>query len=228
MKKKIFIFIVFVVGIFAFAGCGKPKLNLSQYIIEQRENLFTANDDLYSVSFSTGMREKEYNFDGIVNEKTPFGVLTLSKNNNQPLANDTYTYVVKINDQSYTGFLEKSNSNNSYVADLEVSTIGNELINVQISFTGYTFNKDLVNTSSEFNVDSNSALNIAQKELSKEINNLLEDKNTKIEVVMKVMKDYSATELKNYYWYIGIISTNGDTLGILIDANTGNIIAKKV
>jgi hypothetical protein len=42
------------------------------------------------------------------------------------------------------------------------------------------------------------------------------------------MKDYSSYEIKNYYWYVGIISTNGDTMGVLLDANTGEDIAKKV
>lgn len=229
MKKKIFVFIMFAICLLSFSACGKKNnLDLSKYVIEQRENLFTANDDLYSVSFSTGLRETDYNFDGVVNEKTPFGVITFTRNNNLPLANDTYTYVVTINEQCYTGFLEKSNTNNSYTTDLEVSTIGDETINVQISFTGYTFNQNLVNTSSEFQVDTNTALDIAQKELKEDINNLLSNKNVKIEVVMKIMKDYSSAELKNYYWYVGIISTNGDTLGILIDANSGDIIAKKV
>lgn len=218
---------MFALCVFAFVGCGKSKINLNDYLIEQRENLFTASDDLYSVSFSTGTRETDYNFDGIINEKVPFGVLTLTRNENLPLANDTYTYIVTINEQTFTGFLEKGN-NNSYSADLEVNTVGDETINVQISFTGYTFNQDLTNTSSSFQVDSTTALNIAQDELGEDIENLLKDKNVKIEVVMKLMKDYSSEELKNYYWYVGIISTNGDTLGILIDANTGDIIAKKI
>ena len=187
--------------------------------------MFTASDELYNVSFSTGTREKDYNFDGVINEKVPFGVLTLSRNENLPLANDTYTYLVTINNKTYTGFLEKAN-NNSYSADLEVNTMGDEYVNVQISFTGYTFNKDLTNVSSNFEVDSSLALNIAKDELRQNIKNLL--KHDKIEVVMKLMKDYSSEELKNYYWYIGIISTDGNTLGILIDTNSGEIIAKKV
>lgn len=228
MKKKIFVFIMFAVCLITFSACKKTELDLKNYVIEQRENLFTASDDLYNVSFSTGLRESDYNFDGIVNEKVPFGVLTLTRNNNLPLANDTYTYVVTINEESYTGFLEKSNTNNSYTTDLEVNTTGDEIINVQISFTGYTFNQNLTNTSSEFQVDTNTALDIAEKELKDDINNLIQDKNVKIEVVMKIMKDYSSAELKNYYWYVGIISNNGDTIGILIDANSGEIIAKKV
>ena len=137
-------------------------------------------------------------------------------------------YIVKIDDKSYSGFLQKSNNDNSYSADLEVNTIGNEKINVQVSFTGYTFNKDLENISANFQVDHTSALKVAQKELKQNIKTLLSDKNNKIEVVMKVMKDYSNEELKNYYWYVGIISTNGESMGILIDASNGEVIAKKV
>ena len=111
MKKKFFLIILFVACTLAFVGCSKSEINLKDYLIEQRENLFTANDDLYSVTFSTGSREVDYNFDGVVNEKTPFGVLTLSRNDNLPLANDTYTYIVSINDQTFTGFLEKTNNN---------------------------------------------------------------------------------------------------------------------
>ena len=45
---------------------------------------------------------------------------------------------------------------------------------------------------------------------------------------MKILKDHSDSELKTYYWYIGVVATNGETLGILIDANSGEIIAKNV
>ena len=176
MKKKFLIVALLCLCVFGFVGCGKNKINLADYLIEQRENLFTANDNLYAVTFSTGLREQDYNFDGVINEKVPFGVLTLSRNDNLPLANDTYTYLVTINEQTYSGFLEKGN-NNSYSADLEVNTIGDETINVQISFTGYTFNKDLSNTSADFNVDSPTALNIAQQELNENLENLLKDKN---------------------------------------------------
>ena len=226
MKKKILIFFTLAFCLLTLSACGKSDINLSNLIIEERQNLFVANDDLYSVSFSTGNRESDYNLDGVVNKMVPFGVICLSRNDNEPLANDTYTYVVKINDNSYTGFLQKGNDN-SYCADLEVNTTGDETINVQISFTGYTFNQNLANVSKDFQVDAETAIKVAEKELKENINNLTSDKNIKLEVVMKIVKDYSS-ELKNYYWYVGIVATNGETLGILISTSTGEIIAKKV
>jgi len=228
MKKKILLFIAIVSCLFTLVGCKSSSTNLCEHLIENREHLFVGNDALYSVTFSTGTRESNYNFDGVINEHVPFGILTLSRIDNLSLANDTYTYIVTINEETYTGFLEKDTSDNSYSADLEVNLTGEENVNAQISFTGYTFNKDLENLSSQFQVDNKTALNIAQKELKSNLKSLLSDKNIKIEVVMKIMKDYSHEELKNYYWYVGILATNGETLGILIDANSGDIIAKKV
>ena len=69
---------------------------------------------------------------------------------------------------------------------------------------------------------------IAEKELKQPINNILKNKNVKIEMVAKIMKDHSSADLKNYYWYVGVISTNGDSLGVLISTTTGEIISKKV
>lgn len=227
MKKKILILLLFIFGITTLSACGKNKINLADYVIEERESLYTAHDDIYSVSLSSGLRENNYALDGIVNEMVDFSILTLNRNDNQPLANDTYTYIVKINEDTHTGFLTKSEINNTYSTDLEISIPKDSVINVKISFTGYTFDKDLENTSNSFNVDKNSALNIANEQLKNDIDNLLSNKNTKIEVVIKLLKD-STNEINNYYWYVGIVSTNGETLGILIDANTGDIIAKKV
>lgn len=228
MKKKILVFMMLIVSVFSLSACGKSKINLADYLIEERTTLFTAYDEVYSSTLSSGLREKDYNFNGVVDTKVDFAILTLSRKDNQPLANDTYTFIVNINGTPHTGFLTKNETNNSYSTDLGIKVNPTDEVNVQISFTGYTFNQDLTNTSNSFNVDSGTALSIANKELAEEIKNITSDKNVKIEAVMKILKDNSNLETESYYWYVGVISTNGETLGILIDANTGDIIAKKV
>lgn len=212
----------------SFSACGNADINLKDYLIEERNNLFYAEDDLYSVTFSTGRREQNYGLDGTINEMVDFGVITLARLDNNPLADDTYTYTIKINDQTYTGFLEKSNYDNTYSIDIETSAPNDATVSIQITFTGYSFNQEMSNVSNNFGVDKDAALEIANSELKEDLNNITSDKNNKIEVLMKILKDYSNGEVKNYYWYIGIISTNGDTLGILINASNGEIIAKKV
>lgn len=228
MKKKILTFLLLAVTILSFTGCGKNNVDLSNYLIEERNTLYTAQDDLYTVTLSNGLREENYSLDGVVGNMVDFAVLTLVKNNSDPLANDTYSYTVTVNENTYTGELVKSETDNSYSADLGINIPTDSTINVKITFTGYVFDKELENTYSSFAVDKNKAIEIANKELKTELENLTADKNNKIEVVMKLLKDHSNSELKTYYWYIGIISTSGETLGILIDANSGDVIAKKV
>ena len=227
MLKKLSVICVALIGMFCFTGCGKNKIHIADYIIEERETLFTANDDLYNVSLCSGKRELNYNLDGVVNNLTDFAILSISRNNNKNMANDTYAYIVTVNAENFTGFLTKSEIDNTYCSDLEIAIPADAVINVKISFTGYTFDKDLTNTSNSFAVDKDTALNIANEELCENVENLIKNKSN-IEVVTKILKDYSSVELKNYYWYVGIVASNGETLGILIDSNTGNIIAKKV
>ena len=226
MKKKFLIFMALLVGVVSLTACGKSNINLANYLIEERNNLFTAADDLYCVSFSTGMREENYQFDGEVGNKVEFGVITFARNDREPMANDNYTYLLTVGEESFTGFLEKSPVDNTYSVDIGKTATDDALVSIQITFTGYSFNKEMSCTSKEFAVDKNAALEIANKNLSDELKNICADKNNKIEVVMKIMKDYS-TENKTYFWYVGVVSTNADTLGILIDANSGDVVAIK-
>ena len=226
MKKKFLIMFMLVVGIFGFTACKKNEISLQNYLIEERQNLFVASDELYTVTLSSGMREVNYNFDGIVGEKTNFSILSLYRKDGKTLSNDNYSYVVTLNDETLTGFLEKSQIDNSYSIDLAKEITTDATINVQISFTGYSINKDLTNISNNFNVDNKTAITIANDQLKENIENIT--KNNQIEVVTKILSDNSNAEINSYYWYVGVISTSGETMGVLIDANSGEILAKKV
>ena len=227
MKKKFLIMMLLVVTLFSFTACKKNEINLQNYLIEDRQNLFTANDNLYTVTLSTGLREVNYCFDGVVNEKTCFAVLSLNRNDKKPLANDNYSYTITINEEILTGFLEKSQVDGSYSVDLEKEISTDAIINVKVSFTGYSINQDLTNISNNFNVDNSTALTIANEQLKNDAQNLV-DSNSSIEVVTKILTDNSAGDINNYFWYVGVIASNGETMGVLIDANSGEILAKKV
>ena len=227
MKKKIFVFALLFVGVLCLSACGKSDIDLGNYLIESRETLYTASDELYTVTFSSGTREQDYSLDGVVNEMVPFGVLTITRIDGEPLANDTYSYTLTMGENSFNGEMEQS-SGTIYYADLEAVPNDGDEITVTINFTGYTFSSPLENATSNFTVDRASAISIANEELQESVQNIMSDSNTKIEVVSKVLKDYSTSDTARYYWYIGVVSTNGETLGILIDATTGEIISKKV
>lgn len=226
MKKKILILFLAICSL-TLVACGNKGLTLKDYLIEERQTLYTAQDDLYTASFSSGMRENNYSFDGVKNDMVEFGIICFARTDSKTMAKDHYAYTVKINEQTYTGNLQQSELDNSYSADIQVCAPAGATVSVQIDFTGYTFNKEMANTTAEFAIDHNKALDIAGKELKQSMKNLSSDKNNKMEAVMKIVKDTS-TEASHYYWYVGVVSTNGDVLGVLVDSTTGEIIAKKV
>ncbi|MCQ2564613.1 MAG: hypothetical protein MJ152_01980, partial [Clostridia bacterium] len=182
MKKKLLVIFSLMICAIFFTACGKNDLDLSKFLIEERQTLFTAQDSLYCVSFSSGKREANYALDGVVNEMVDFGILTIARLNSDPMANDTYNYTININEESYKGTLAKSQIDNSYATDIEILAPADATVSVHISFTGYTFESALENTSSQFQVDSNAALQIASAELKDGINGLAKD--SKIEAVM--------------------------------------------
>lgn len=229
MKKKILICAMIMLSSCMFFACGGSKnIDISKYTIEERTHLFSAQDDIYSLTLSSGLRENNYALDGIKNEMVDFSVLSLSKLDGSSLSNDTYTYVLTINEETHTGYLEKSEVDNSYNIDLGLNISADDTISAKITFTGYCFENNLVNVSNEFVVNKSEAINTANKELKKELKEITSDKNNKIETIIKIVKDYSTSEVKRYYWYVGVVSNHGETLGILIDTNTGDVIAKKV
>ncbi len=227
MKKKIFVCLIALLSLTLLTACGKKNVNLADYIIEDRNTLYTAEDDLYKLSFSSGLREENYSLDGVKGNMIEFGIISFSRLDNDPMANDNYSYRIVINDQEFTGTLEKSETSNSYSTDIGVQAKPDDVITVQVNFTGYTFNKELANTSKGFSVDRNTALDLANNELKDTLAEITKDKNNQFEVIMKILNDYSGEE-KHFYWYVGVITTNGETLGVLIDANSGDVISKKV
>ena len=227
MKKKILCLAILALCVFGLSACKTTKIDLGDYLVEERNNLFTAEDDNYSVTFSSGMREKDYALDGVKGEMVDFGVLTIARIDRQPISSSGCKYILTINDEILRGDLTKSELDNTYSCDLEKAVDNESKIHVQINLTGYTFEKDLVNTSNEFSVDKSAAIKLANSELGDALNNFKKDKNS-FEAVMKIVKDYSSSDVKNYYWYIGVISQNGETLGVLIDATNGEVIAKKI
>ena len=171
MKKKIIFLMLCAMCLSCLYACGPTNVNINDYLIENRVNLFTAQDDIYSLTLSTGTRETNYNFDGVIDEMCDFGILTLSRNDNSPLAKDTYTYTVRIGEENYTGILACNEIDNTYSADIGINISSDSVITAQVSFTGYNFEQTLTNTYSEFSVDKNTALTIANEQLSEEVKN---------------------------------------------------------
>lgn len=213
-----------------FVGCNKTKETidtLNNHIIEVRNNIYAGSDDTYFATFCSGEREEPYALDGVVNDRVPFGIVTFSKNDNSALNQDTYAFTIVINGETMTGTLEKSPYDNTYSADVETMVDDNAEITLTVNVDSTTFEQVLYNESKNFAVNQTQALEIAGKEMSECIFHIKDQDGKTGEAMVKILKDYSG-ETNRYFWYVGFVSVEGTTCGVLIDANTGEIVSKKV
>ncbi len=228
--KKILLILTLALSMAAFVGCGsnkKAETNFNNHLIEIRNNLFAGDDGTYYATVCTGEREQDYALDGVVNELVPFGIVTLARLDNERLGNDEYPFTLIINGENVVGTLEKSPYDNTYSADIEQVIADDAEIELKVVVDGSNFSQTLSNISSTFAINKDNAITIACDELSDSIKTLSKEKGSYSEAFIKILKDYSG-ESNRYYWYVGIISPEGKTSGVLIDTNSGDIISKKV
>jgi len=228
MKKFLCVLSILLCGVL-FVGCGnkKAETNFNNHLIEIRNNLFAGEDSTYYATVCTGEREQDYALDGVINPLVPFGIVTLARLDNERLDQDEYSFTLVVNGENIVGTLEKSPYDNTYSADIEQVIADDAEIVLQVVVDGTNFNQQLNNISSTFKINKDKAISIACDELKDSVKGLSKQKGNLSEAFVKILKDYSG-ESNRYYWYVGIISPEGKTSGILIDANTGDIISKKV
>lgn len=227
MKKFLCALTIALVAVM-FVGCGKEKKavdTINNHIIEVRNNLFVGSDEKYYATFITGEREEPYALDGVVNSRVPFGIVTLSSVDNAELDNTEYGFVLTIGEEEKTGKLQKSPYDNTYSADIGISAPDDAEIKLAVTVDGHKFEQTLYNESKNFKISQSDAINIVGKALANEIDTMLNEGS--VEAMIKILKDYSG-ETNRYFWYVGIVSSNGKTIGVLIDVNTGEIISKKI
>jgi len=230
MKKFLCLCALVLVGL-GFVACDNKKeealKTLQDNVIETRNNIYVGADENFYAIFTSGEREEPYCLDGVINEMVPFGIISFSRNDNAKLNNEEYTFYITINGEEKTGTLEKSPFDNTYSADIGMNVDDNAEISLKISADGKDFEQTLFNENKNFAISKERAIEIASESLTEQINNLNSETEKSSEVLIKILKDYSG-ETNRFFWYVGVISPDGETAGVLIDSATGEVVSKKI
>lgn len=217
-------------SIFLFACKAKKpneNLDLTKHLIEVRDVMFISSDEEYTISLLSGEREKDYSLDGQISELVPFGVLILNRTDGSAINSENITYAITFDESYYTGNMEKSPYDNSFLVDIETSVPQDSQVSVTINLGGgQVVDKTLECVSKNFAVSKDRAIELATSNLKSNISKL--NKSGEWEAYVRILKDYSDIENKTYYWYIAFIGSDGSTAGILIDSANEEIVSLKV
>lgn len=216
---KLFFLILFTF-VFTLVGCTRSDVEiLKKNTAEVREKLWLGEVDNISVSFTCGIREKTYIANGIATDVVEFGIIAFE------LADESIEnckYELLLGDKKYFGDLQKNPFDNTFVSDIGNRYFGNTIVAKLI--TEIKSIEIVLESVSNWKVDSNKVYEIVAKHYKREINSLTLNGVFAGEVYIKILNDKDKYA-NDFYWYVSLINTTGGTLQLIISKDTGEILS---
>ena len=211
--------IVTIVGVLHFKRSDTYQMALEN-IAEARFYLKTTSADnaIGKVQLYSGIRETEFNADGIATATVPFTVLSVEPSNDKIVYNGCITTLIKVDDQEpVTLVLEKNPYGNNYAADLQNSLDANANVSVTFQANGETIGTvALENVMPAEAITWETALEIACQTL----NGVLSTE-TRMESSTKILCD--STTVNTPYWFVSFVTENGNRYFVVI-SHDGTVI----
>lgn len=211
--------IITIIGIVNFKRGNTYQMALEN-IAEARFYLKTAQADnpIGNVQLYSGIRESDFQADGIATATVAFTVLSVEPTNDKIVYNGSITTQIKINDQEpITLVLEKNPYGNNYAGDLENTLDVNANITVTFQANGETIDTvTLENVMPENSITWETALEIACQALDQVLTT-----DTRIESSTKILCDSSTVNTP--YWFVSFVTENGNRYFAVIN-HEGKVI----
>lgn len=211
--------IISIIGIVNFKRDDTYQMALEN-IAEARFYLKTAGTDnpIGNVQLYSGIRENDYQADGIATPTVAFTVLSVEPTNDKIVYNGCITTLVKIDEKEpVTLVLEKNPYGNNYAGDLENALDVNANVTITFQANGETVGTVALNTVMPENAVSwETALEIACQTLDGIIST-----DTRMESSTKILCDNST--INTPYWFVSFVTENGDRYFVVV-SHDGNVI----
>lgn len=177
-----------------------------------------ADNPIGTIQLYSGIRESDFQADGIATASKPFTVLSVEPADERVVYNGCITTEITINDAApVTLILEKNPYGNNYAADLEKAL--DESATVKVTFKAGTETMGavaLTNVMPEDAIKWETALEIACKELASLIAT-----DVRVESSTKILCDN--TTVSTPYWFVSFVTEDGNRYFVVIDP-TGKVI----
>ena len=217
--KKLIFFVVVIATLVISSSC-KNSIDLSVYISELRLGIYECTSEEFNVSVLVEEREYPFIAEGFVG--TIKKVLTVKL---EPLNRsfDDATISLTYDDYNVTGDFVYSPISGKYVAEIFVDKLPNSAsLNGTLKSGDETFNLELNTKVVSGNLDYLEVLKKVSEKEDKIVNELFNNTNVSTEIHIRLISEKN----KNYY-YVGFTNKSGKIYAYLVDAKTGEILAKK-
>ncbi len=230
IKKSIFITILTLMTIVMaviLVGCNKvdKKLQSMQNNISYFNNqMLVGEDSNFYVEVVDGSREKTLIADGEVGEMAEYCTINVTPIN-LDMTNRVLTFKLTGENGVYEGSLEKSIIGINYNANVEEPQKLGTLKNVTIALGEQKFEYNLSSINAN-GIDYKKAVESVYNNCAEDLESMFDGNTFKSEVYIKISCDRSKNP-KEYFWFVNVVENSDNMFCVLIDMQTGEVIAKK-
>lgn len=207
--------IVTIIGVVNWQRPNTYQMALDN-IAEARFYLKTAAADnpIGTVHLYSGLRETDYQADGIATPTTPFTVLSVEPQDDKLVYNGCITTEIALNDDApITVVLEKNPYGNNYAADLGQAVAADAKVVVTFKTGSQTVGvTELANVMPADAIAWDTALEIACQNLKSVVNT-----EQRMETSTKILCDNSTVNTP--YWFVSFVSEDGNRYFVVIDSH---------
>ena len=221
------IFLIFFLSIYMLVGCSIDSTYdiVQGSLSEVRVSLAKGYRDGVVATLMCGYRECEYVYDGVCTESVEFGVLTFSIDGFDKYDYGEPTYVLNVGMERYSGVLELNPFDSTLVADVGKVMNIQENVVAYLHINGARYDIYLNPVSSEWQIDSDSVLHIFVDKYKDTLREYIQGDSISGETYVKMVYDDTLDE---YYWYVNFITTQGSTISMIVDKDTGHVLVDKI
>ena len=214
MQKIVPLALTCVLSLTALSACGK-KTNPLAYVSELRSNLFIAQNETLSLSVYAVEKEYPYAADGVARKTSPRVELYLSG-----LSGDTPCSVqFTVNGETYGGDLSYDNATAKFTYSRTLDCSKAENLPVTVAYGDSTYELNALSVRTAATVTPEKALANARRAEAERFK-ALERKNG-FAGELRVRLIYETAP----FYYVGLIDRDGKEFSMLLDGETGKILA---
>lgn len=214
MKKKFSALILLCALLPSLGGCAGA--DYSSHLSEERSDLFCAETEHFTLTLACVSREYPYLADGVACPRSDYVEITLTGE-----SEDGFEIGFTVGEKRYGGEMSFRNVTGDYFFSQGVSAFPEGTVSVSVTYGGETTQLTATSVRTDETLTVEEALSAAVEAERETIENM-GGKRFAGEFYVRLLR-----REKNYY-YVGIIDTDGDTVSLLLDGESGAVLARRV